>query len=81
MDSSIVFITTVICVLVAIFLGLLISKIDLKLSWKQVIIIKYKVLIIAPLINTISNCITRKKQSLGKLYKIRNKLMNILTQS
>lgn len=62
------------------FLGLLSSKLNSNLSWKQLLLIKYKVMIVIPLVNVISNCITKKKTSLGMLYKIRNKLMDKLTK-
>ncbi|CAI3207759.1 hypothetical protein [Clostridium neonatale] len=80
MNSLTVWIITMLSALLGIFLGLLISKINSKLSWKQVLSIKYKVMIVAPLINIISNRIIKKKKSLGILYKIRNKLMDKLTQ-
>lgn len=80
MNSLTVWIITMLSVVLGIFLGLLISKINSKLSWKQVLSIKYKVMIVAPLINIISNRIIKKNKSLGILYKIRNKLMDKLTQ-
>lgn len=81
MNNLIVYSIAIACILIVIFLGLLISKINSKLSWKQVILIKYKVMIVVPLINIISNCIVKNKELLDKLYEFRNKLMNILTQS
>ena len=78
MNSLTVFIITISVTLLGIFLGLLVSRIESKLSWKQVLIIKYKVLILAPILNIISNKIKRKRVSLDKLYRIQNKLNNEL---
>lgn len=75
MENLIVWITTT-SILLGIFLGLIISKLKTKLSWKQMLLIKYKVMIVAPLINLISNHIVKKKKSIGRLYKIKNKLID-----
>lgn len=67
-------ITIIIPVIIGIGLGLIISKIETKLPWKELLIIKYKVLILVPILRFVCNNILRKKRRLGKLYKFRNKL-------
>lgn len=66
--------TVTVSVLIGISIGLTLYKLETKLSWKQVILIKFKVLVMIPIINMISKRITSKKRSLGRLYEIRNKL-------
>lgn len=67
-------ITILIPIIIGIGLGLIISKIETKLPWKELLIIKYKVLVLAPILRFICSNILRKKRKLDKLYKLRNKL-------
>lgn len=81
MDNSQVLVTVLTSVLTGMSIELILYKIQTKLTWKQVIAIKYKVLIIAPMLNLVSKRIAKKRKSLGRLCEIRNrlneKLMNI----
>lgn len=59
-----------------VILGLVISKIEMKLQWKQLLILKYEVLILAPILRFIYKRIRSMKKRLGRLYKIRNKIQD-----
>ena len=67
-------VATTICIL-CIALGLVLSKIQTKLGWREIIILEYKNLILTPILKIISNRISKKQASLNKLYKFRNKLL------
>lgn len=67
-------ITILIPIIIGIGLGLIISKIETNLPWKELLIIKYKVLVLAPILRFVCGSILRKKRRLGKLYKLRNRL-------
>lgn len=57
-------------------LGLIISKIETKLSWKQLLQIKYESLILVPILKLVDKNIKKVKLKLSKLYKIRSKIRN-----
>lgn len=61
-------------VILGIGLGLIISKHDTKLTWKQLLRLKYEMLILMPILKLIYKRIRKEKIKLGKLYKLRNKL-------
>lgn len=63
-------------IIVGVILGLVISKIETKLQWKQLLILKYEVLILAPILRFIYKRIVNMKKRLGALYKIRNKVQD-----
>ena len=64
----------IILLLINIFLGLLIYKIENKLSSNQVILLKFRVLFILPIISIFSQRIRRNKKTLNKMYRYRNRL-------